>query len=156
MIRFRFEDPDGIKEKLASFPSRLRVGIVKALEDAVVQVQREARINAPVFRGALRSSIVFLVNDEGDRIKAEVGTGLVYGGVIEEGRSSWPGAQPPVDNLRAWAARRLGDETLAFVIARSIKRRGIRAQPFLRPAFQTVQPRISQFLETRLKQAFEL
>ncbi len=41
---------------------------------------------------------------------------------------------PPVDALRDWAAKFLGDERLAFVVARAISRRGTYAHPFMGPA----------------------
>lgn len=41
---------------------------------------------------------------------------------------------PPVDALRDWAAKFLGDARLAFVVARAISRRGTYAHPFMGPA----------------------
>lgn len=41
---------------------------------------------------------------------------------------------PPVDALKDWAQKFLGDERLAFVVARAISRRGTYAQPFMGPA----------------------
>lgn len=48
---------------------------------------------------------------------------------VEFGRL--PGKMPPSSALESWTARHLGDARLAFVVARSIGRRGIRARPVM-------------------------
>jgi len=60
---------------------------------------------------------------------------------------------PPSGDLRAWARRKLGDERLAFVVARAIKRRGFRAQPYLRPALLGATPRIQTIFQSRILDA---
>ena len=40
----------------------------------------------------------------------------------------------PIDPLKEWARRKLGDEKAAYAIQKSIAKKGIRAQPFMRPA----------------------
>jgi hypothetical protein len=50
---------------------------------------------------------------------------------VERGRR--PGKQPPIAAIRGWALER---GLTPFLVARAIGRRGIRARPFLRPAFE--------------------
>jgi len=40
---------------------------------------------------------------------------------------------PPVEALKPWARRNLGDEALAYPVAKSIAVHGTKPQPFLRP-----------------------
>ena len=81
--------------------------------------------------GALQSSINFDITQEGDvwtisLNMAEQGKYIEYG---------TPPHMPPVDALKGWAKRKLGDEKLAWAVAYSIKRRGTRPFPFIRPTF---------------------
>jgi hypothetical protein len=50
---------------------------------------------------------------------------------------------PPVDALRGWTRRHLGDEDLAFVVARAIARKGTDAQPYLRPSADKHYPKLA-------------
>ena len=154
MIRIILKEKGGITKTLPQLPQRLRNAIVRAMRESAVLIQSYAKLYAPVFRGLLRVSIAQNVAEEGSRITGEVGSGLAYASVIEEGRNPWPGAMPPPSgDLRAWARRKLGDERLAFVVARAIKRRGFRAQPYLRPALLGATPRIQTIFQSRILDA---
>ncbi|HOX22235.1 MAG TPA: HK97 gp10 family phage protein [Elusimicrobiales bacterium] len=154
MIRIVLKEKGGITKTLPQLPQRLRNAIVRAMRESAVLIQSYAKLYAPVFRGLLRVSIAQNVAEEGSRITGEVGSGLAYASVIEEGRNPWPGAMPPPSgDLRAWARRKLGDERLAFVVARAIKRRGFRAQPYLRPALLGATPRIQTIFQSRILDA---
>jgi len=154
VIRIVLKEKGGITKTLPQLPQRLRNAIVRAMRESAVLIQSYAKLYAPVFRGLLRVSIAQNVAEEGSRITGEVGSGLAYASVIEEGRNPWPGAMPPPSgDLRAWARRKLGDERLAFVVARAIKRRGFRAQPYLRPALLGATPRIQTIFQSRILDA---
>jgi len=156
VIRIIFKEKGEITKTLPQLPQRLRNAIVKAMRESAVLVQSYAKLYAPVFRGLLRVSISQNVSEEGSRITGEVGSGLAYASVVEEGRNPWPGAMPPPSgDLKAWARRKLGDERLAFVVARAIKRRGFRAQPYLRPALLGATPRIQTIFQTRILEALQ-
>jgi hypothetical protein len=81
----------------------------------------------------------------------EVGSGLVYAPIIEEGRTQ--GWFPPPEALREWARSKLGNERLAFVVARAISRRGFKAQPYLGPALEIVAPRVEAIFQARISEA---
>lgn len=152
MLRITLNDKDNAAKTLSSLPQRLRAAILSAMRESAVLLQSLAKLNAPVFRGLLRLSIAQSVTDEGDKITAEVGSGLVYASVIEEGRKvGW--FPPPSGDLKTWARRKLGDERLAYVVARAIKRRGFRAQPYMKPALGAAVSRIQLIFQNRVTEA---
>ena len=140
MIRIILKEKGEITKTLPQLPQRLRNAIVRAMRESAGLVQSYAKLYAPVFRGLLRVSIAQNVTEEGNRITGEVGSGLVYASVLEEGRNPW---------------RKLGDERLAFVVARAIKRRGFRAQPYLKPALLGATPRIQTIFQSRILEALQ-
>ena len=156
MIRITLKEKGEVTKTLAQLPQRVRGAIVRAMRESVILLQSSAKFYAPVFRGMLRVSIAQNVTEEGNRIIGEVGSGLAYASVIEEGRNPWSGAMPPPSgDLRTWARRKLGDERLAFVVARAIKRRGFMAQPYLKPALEGALPRIQMIFKARVSEAMQ-
>lgn len=47
-------------------------------------------------------------------------------------------------HLKKWAKDKLGDENLAYAVAKKIARRGTKAQPFLRPSYFLYEYKIKQ------------
>ena len=140
-------------QQLEKLSGRLRMALIRAVQDSAITVQSLAKIKAPVFRGALRESIFQTVKDLGNRIVGSVGSPLVYAEVVESGRAS--GWFPPIEELKVWARRKLGDERKAFVVGRAIKQRGFRPQPYLTPAVREALPRIQLAFANRLNQAIQ-
>ena len=154
MIRIVLKEKGEVSQALTRLPERLRSALIQAMRESAILIQSYAKLYAPVFRGLLRVSIAQNVAEEGNRIVGEVGSGVVYASVVEEGRDPWPGPMPPPDgDLRAWARRKLGDARLAFVVARAIKRRGYKAQPYLRPALEAATPRVQAIFQARILEA---
>lgn len=151
MIRVSITGKDENKKFFDQLPNRLGLALLQAMQDAAILIQSLAKIKAPVFRGALRVSIVQAVRQEGAKLLGEVGSALPYAQVIEFGRKA--GWFPNVDNLKVWARRRLGDERLAFVVGRAIKKRGFQAQPYLEPALEEAEPRVQLIFAARISQA---
>ena len=57
----------------------------------------------------------------------------------------------PIKPLKAWAGRKLGDENAAYAVRAKIAKVGIRAHPFMRPAFyEVVNFWVDQFAEQEL------
>jgi hypothetical protein len=92
------------------------------LNRLLVDLTEEVKDRTPHFTGGLEASIFNEIRVSGQSLEGLVSTPLVYGPPIEFGRK--PGKMPPVDALKSWAARKLGDEKLAFVVARAIARKG--------------------------------
>ena len=56
--------------------------------------------------------------------------------------------QPPTEALKRWAKRKLGDERLAFVVARAIKRKGgLKARKWMRKAMD----RKREYIRTEIR-----
>lgn len=70
-----------------------------------------------------------------------VGVGEDYGAYVEFGTDPhWP----PVDAIERWAQTKLGVPGLGFIIARKISKVGTKAQPYVRPAFESEQDFVLQ------------
>ena len=151
MIRVSISGLDESKKFFEQAPKRLGLALVKAMQDSAILIQSLAKSRAPVFRGFLRLSIVQSLKEEGNRIVAEVGSGLPYASVVEFGKTA--GWFPNLTDLKVWARRKLGDERLAFAVGRAIKKRGFRAQPYLTPALEEAQPRVQLLFAARITQA---
>jgi hypothetical protein len=119
-----------------------------AMRLAVDRVQREVKSNpaTPVNTGALANAFSTKVSRGSRAIKGEIVNPLVYALVMEKGRRA--GArQPPTDAIQFWVTRKLGirgkaAEQLAFVIARSIGRKGIKGRHMLEKSMETAEPSI--------------
>src|SRR2546425_997146 len=98
MIRVTLREKGEVTKVMERMPARIRGAVVQAFQDIAIQIQSLAKINAPVFRGLLRLSIAQSVTDEGSKIIGQVGSGLIYAPVVEEGRET--GWFPPPDSLR--------------------------------------------------------
>ncbi len=151
MIRVSIMGKDESKRFFDQLPAKLGLALLRAMQDSAILIQSLAKKNAPVFRGLLRVSIVQSVQAEGGKLMAQVGSTLPYAKTVEFGRAS--GWFPNFDALKVWARRRLGDERLAFVVGRAIKKRGFRAQPYLNPALEEAQPRVQLIFAGRIAQA---
>lgn len=82
--------------------------------------------------GGLEGSIFQEVRTTGVAVEAIVSTPLVYGPPVEFGSEPH---FPPSDALKGWAKRKLGDEKLAYVVARAISRRGTKPQEMFQKAW---------------------
>jgi HK97 gp10 family phage protein len=119
-------------KNLNKISDRMFNRIVDACQRVQAQVVNDARSAAPVFLTTLRQSILpGDISVSKTDVQAKVTANVKYASYVEFGtRPHWP----PVDALKDWAAKKLGDESLAFVVARAISRRGTKAQPYLGPA----------------------
>lgn len=113
----------------------------------------EARQNAPVDTGDLRSRLEAVVETIGTTIvRVRVGTNRDGAAAQEFGTD--PGHFPPVSELRDWARRVLGDADAAYPVARSIAETGLDEQPYLRPAFRENIERALTILTDAVDDAF--
>ena len=152
MIKITIKGKDETKKILETLPKRMGFALIKAMREAAIHIQSLAKEKAPVWRGMLRVSIVQTVKTEDNKLVAEVGSGLPYASAVEFGRKI--GWFPPLNDLKVWARRKLGDERLAYPVARAIKRRGYREQPYLEPAIKEAAPRIQLIFNSRINALF--
>lgn len=166
MIRLSVEIK-GVRQTVGKL-NRLNVVAKQRVREQVAKsalaIERKAKREAPVDTGRLRSSIQSQFYSGG--LSAEVGPSVHYGpyvefgtGLLSESRgmgrsgSSSPYFPPP-SALKGWCRRVLKDENLAFVVARSIfKKGGTKPRPFLFPAYEEERPRFERGIALALKQA---
>ena len=77
-----------------------------------------AKQKVPVNTGRLRNSINLVPNNKGALVYT-LSDGVNYGIHVEFGTSPH---SPPIDELKDWSRRVLGDENAAYAVARSIAR----------------------------------
>ena len=115
--------------------------VVQAFKDATLLVMRDARIDAPVDTGRLRSSITPEVASMGKEVVGIVGSNVAHAPMMELGAKPH---FPPISALEVWARRHHADP---YLVARAIARKGLAARKFLQNAFEKNKTRIIQLIE---------
>ena len=119
-------------KNLAKIEKKMFDRIVDACQRTQARVVNDARAAAPVFLTTLRQSILPSdISVTRTNVEAKVVANVDYAAYVEFGTRPH---FPPVDALRDWAAKKLGDENLAFPVARAIGARGTPPRPYLGPA----------------------
>lgn len=122
--------------------------MVDAMQNATMIVTRDARLNAPVDTGRLRSSISPEVRTEGRNVVGIVGTVVDYAPYMELGTGIYAGNAPyfpPPSALETWA-RRHG--TTGYNVAMAIFRAGgLKPRKFLQKAFEQNRDKIVRMIE---------
>lgn len=130
----------------------IRKGVERLAAFAREEVLRQAegaKPYPPVFTGTFLGSVAKSVAlGPGGEVRATVGSPVEYAPVIEEGRR--PGRFPPLAPLRVWARERLGEEGLAFVVARKIARKGIAPRPVFHNAVEAAEGRVQGIFDEGL------
>jgi hypothetical protein len=145
----------GVKELADRFkrlPVNARDELRALINGAALQVHNEAKRNCPVDMGGLRASIQLKYYGLGRNFVGEITTTSGYGAFVEFGtgplgRSTYPGRlpegyvhgpggkMPPLRVIKEWCHRKKIPERAAYVIARKIGKNGLRARPYMGPAF---------------------
>lgn len=120
-----------VDPSLPTTAAALRAELESRAMRAARLIADEAQRLAPVAFGRFRRSIRPSVERRGDVVQPRVTAGVHYAGYVEHGRRA--GRQPPVAALVPWVKRKLGvpakrARSVAFLVARKIGRRGIRAK----------------------------
>lgn len=144
-------DDRAAREALQRFPRAFARTVDPFMWRGAKEIARIARSLAPEAIGTLVNSI--------DAKKAgplhyEVAPGVNYGRPVEEGVKGPMNRQPGTANgLEEWIRLKTGETDpkqlarLGFVIARSMKAKGIRAQPYLAPAAEQGKSRLTKLVE---------
>ena len=119
----------------------------KGMKEALDVLHAEITGRTPVNTGALRQSIQPVIRGRAPSFVGEVGTPLVYGWPVERGRK--PGKMPPIDAIELWVNRKLGLEGseargVAYLIARTIGRRGTRGEAMFFRGTEASRTRVDQ------------
>lgn len=122
---------------------------VRGMQKATLFVLRDARLAAPVDTGRLKNSIVSKIDivKEGynQRVVGIVGTNVKYAPAMELGTKPH---FPPISALQVWARRHGAN---AYLVARAISIRGLKARAFLKGAFDKNKTKIHAALNDTVK-----
>ena len=164
----------GMKElegKLDNLTIALKQGVSDEINASALKIQSDAKKLAPVNFGQLRNSIALTKDSE---LTYTVSANASYSAYVEFGTG--PQVNVPADfksyaqqfkgksggkfkdmveALTLWVKRKgigngKNDKGLAYVIALSILRKGMRPQPFLVPAYEMEKPKLIQRLNKLL------
>ena len=111
----------------------------------VQRIINDAKTNTPVNTGMLRNSIRA---ERVGRTTWYVGSHVSYAAAIEYGTKPH---MPPSNELKYWARRKLGNEKLAYAIAKKIAQRGTKPHRMFRNALSVRAPRIKQLIDYAMK-----
>ena len=133
-ITMRLEGADALIRQLGRSPRIVSEEERRAMTASLTLVEGDARRRVRQDTRRLMGSISSRQRQEGDTLVGEVGPSVQYGAVVEFGRKPHRRA-PPKAALRGWARRHNIPERALFVIARKIGLEGIKARPFMAPAW---------------------
>jgi HK97 gp10 family phage protein len=151
--------------KLQSFDKKVQEDVKNEVNASALNIQSGAKRLAPVNMGQLRNSIYLKEKNVDKGFVFTIGASASYAPYIEfgtGGKVSIPAGfeelasgfkgkkagtfKDMVEALTLWVRRKgIGggkDKSVAYAIAISILKKGIRPQPFLIPAFETEKPKM--------------
>lgn len=123
----------GLKEgtrKLTNISENTANEVIRTVFKSSQNIERRAKNLAPVDTGVLRARIETEIMNKG--FTADIMSNADYSAFLEFGTKAH---FPPVGALVGWA-RRNGMSGKEYLIARTIARRGTKAQPFMGPAYE--------------------
>ena len=133
-ITVQVEGLDKLTAKLNAAPAAVASETRTAMQASLLLFEGTARQKAPQDTRRLAGSITSKIEGSGGNLTGRVGPSVAYGIVMERGRRAGT-RMPPPGALRAWAGRHGIPESALWRLARAIGRRGIKARPFLQPAY---------------------
>lgn len=153
-LRVTHNTPE-LRAILAQRPTRLMSAIDRAVSRGAQEVLRQARRDAPKAFTTLTNSGNVWRHGEADYSPY---FGVSYASYVEEGTKG--GGWPSDPTIREWirihglTPRTPGvtAEDLPFLIRRKIGTKGIKAQPYLRPAFYQLRPRLVELMRAAVEQ----
>jgi hypothetical protein len=136
---------------LEAYPQWLGREMTIAMDLGLHHLVGHVASRTPVNNATLRNSIQQSNVSPWPNLVGRVHTPQPYGIVIERGRK-FPGKFPPLDAIKLWAQRRLQlspeeAEGAAFVIARSIARKGIEGRHMFKEGLEAAEPEINKLFD---------
>jgi hypothetical protein len=145
----------GLEETAASvdaYPQFVSQELNVAMEASLQFAEGQIAARTPVgVSGNLRKGLNHQILSPFPNLVGSVGSPQPYAPVMEEGRR--PGAKmPPVDAIKIWVVRKLGvppeeADGVAFVIARSIARKGIEGRHMFKEGLEVSEPHINRLFD---------
>ena len=149
-------DDDQLQEAVQRAPSALRRRLKAAVNRSAAELSRDARDFAPKAFTTLTNSIRSRLDGELARI---VGPNVDYGVYVEKGAG--PGGAPSLQAMLDWVrVKRItpnnpqhDEQDLAFMIRRSIARKGTEPQKYMEPAVDAKRDRITNLMHSAVNLA---
>lgn len=138
-------DLDDMARRYAGLVPLMERELKVAMIRSTAQVQHDGQVAVAVDQGTLRRSITTDVTPYVGR----VGTNLLYGRVVEEGRRAGA-AMPPAGVLTGWMQRHGMNPKNEYALRLKISRRGIKPRPYLVPALEQNRPAINKEFQLAL------
>lgn len=116
-----------------------------ATDAATMLIRSEVLPFTPHAFGYLRNSIgTRKATMYGSTVTGLVISTALYGAAVEDGsRPHWP----PIEPLRLWAKRKLGDEGAAFPVARAIAKRGTKGHHMFEKGYKAAESAVLAIFE---------
>lgn len=143
-----FRGFDTLMNALANlYPDVVAEEIYNTMELSLGAFHQAVVVETPVNTGVLRGSIATEITGTPVEMTGMVVTPLLYGWPVERGRM--PGKMPPVEPIELWVIRKLGiqppeSENVAFLIARSIGRKGTKGAAMFHKGYEAALPHVRE------------
>ncbi len=148
-ISWRVEGQLQLEVKLKKLTGIPRGVMVMVVAKYAVKIQGAARRLVKVDQGFTRSSVLTEFMNKG--LTAGIGTGQATGRYLEDGtRPHWA----PKGALLGWVRRHGMPDSAEYLVRRAIARRGTRARPWLRPAWDQWAPGYVQEAREEMQKQF--
>lgn len=136
-------DSRQVKELFDRAPAATKRRLSQLVERGAIDVQREMRMAANVaVTGDLRRSVRYTFNAA--NLSAVIEPTAKYAAAVENGsRPHWPPYKAGTP-LADWAKQKGMN---AFLLARSISRKGTKAHPFVGPTYKRMRPMVQRDIE---------
>lgn len=148
-IKIQADDLKQLKANFEDLPRTILPFLRRASEKAAFEIEGESKRRAPVDTGRLRASISTSLGIV-KNIGAIVQTNVNYAAFVHEGTRPH---FPPISALEKWSKRK---GLNAGAVARSIARKGTKAQPFMREAVENKEKEIAKHYETEITKGLQL
>ena len=140
-IDVKIEGLERLQAGVAAGPATLAIEVRGAMKAGSLLIEGAARGLAPKDTGRLAGSIGHNISGSGANLQSKIGPSVGYGLVVEKGRGANK-PMPPAGAMAGWMARKGIPASASYVLRRSIGRKGIKARPYMLPAFQGNQGRV--------------
>ncbi|MBF0453634.1 MAG: HK97 gp10 family phage protein [Magnetococcales bacterium] len=147
----------GVDAAMRQAPDLLMEHVDRFLRQGALEVAREARNRTPMAFSTLRQSISRRKQGPADYL---VSAGADYAAYVEEGRK--PGGKPPPRwMIEAWinVGKKIqphnpdmSSRDLAYVISRSIAKKGTEPHPFMAPALTEKTDRLTELVRQGIRE----